>query len=95
MPVEVGVFESDRAAVNGISSVLSTGVARDKISVLTPQSTAKEIADLAVSDSEQPGMGAAMGTVVGGALGAAGGLGAGAAIASFLLPGVGAILAGG
>ena len=37
----------------------------------------------------------AVGTVVGGALGTAGGFGAGAAIASLLVPGVGSILAGG
>src|SRR5690242_268535 len=95
MPVEVGVFQSDTAAAEGIKRVLSTGVARDRITILTPQSTSSELAAVPLSDSEQSGMGAALGTVVGGALGTAGGLGAGAAIASFLLPGAGAILGGG
>jgi hypothetical protein len=39
-------------------------------------------------------MGAAVGTLVGGALGSAGGFSAGAALASLLVPGVGPILAG-
>src|SRR3954468_22134900 len=95
MPVEVGVFQSDSAAADGIKQVLSTGISRKDIRVLTPQSTNKEISDVPLSDTEQPGMGAALGTVVGGALGAAGGLSAGAAIASFLLPGAGAILGAG
>src|SRR5712671_3319178 len=95
MPVEVGVFHSDTAALEGIKRVLSTGVAREKITILTPQSTSREIDRVPLSDSEQPGMGTAVGTLVGGALGTAGGFGAGAAIASLLVPGVGPILAGG
>src|SRR5437763_1027668 len=67
MPVEVGVFQSETAALDGIKKVLSTGVARDKITILTPQATSRELAAVPLSDSEQPGMGSAMGTVVGGA----------------------------
>jgi len=71
------------------------GVNREQINLLTPDSSDQKIASVPVSDSEQPGMGPAVGTVVGGALGTAGGFGAGAAIASLLVPGVGPILAGG
>jgi hypothetical protein len=47
------------------------------------------------SDTEQPGMGKAMGGTVGGAMGVAGGASLGAAAASLLVPGVGPVLAGG
>ena len=54
-------------------------------------SITKVLAAVPVADSEQPGMGAAIGSVVGGALGSAGGFGTGAALASFLVPGVGPV----
>src|SRR5438128_7490790 len=94
MTPEVGVFQSKADAERGIDRVLMTGVRRDKINLLTPDSPDRNVASMPVSDSEQPGMGAAVGTVVGGALGAAGGFSAGAALASLLVPGVGPILAG-
>src|SRR5258705_505773 len=47
------------------------------------------------ADSEQPGMGQAMGGTVGGAMGVAGGATLGAAAASLLVPGVGPVIAGG
>ena len=95
MTPEVGVFQSKADGERAIDRVVMTGVSRDKIHLLTPTSPERQIAGVPVSDSEQPGMGAAVGTVVGGALGSAGGFGAGAALASLLLPGVGPILAGG
>ncbi len=91
----VGVFKSRYSAEHGIDRVMMMGITRERISILTPSSTDRQIGAAPVSDSEQPGMGAAVGKVVGGSIGAAGGLGAGAALASFLLPGVGPILAGG
>jgi hypothetical protein len=91
----VGVFKSRYAAEGGIDRIMMLGVIRERISILTPESTDRQVASVPVSDSEQPGMGAAFGEVVGGAMGVAGGFGAGAALASFLVPGVGPILAGG
>ena len=91
----VGVFESRAGSGEGIERLLAAGIKREHISVLTPASSDEQIAAVPVSDTEQPGMGAAVGTLVGGGLGTAGGFGAGAALASFLLPGVGPILAGG
>jgi len=91
----VGVFKTRYSAEHGIDRVMMMGVVRERINILTPGSPKRQIGDVPVSDTEQPGMGAAVGKVVGGSIGAAGGLGAGAALASFLLPGVGPILAGG
>lgn len=95
MTPEVGVFQSKADGERAVDRVAMTGISRDKIHLLTPESTERQVAGVPVSDTEQPGMGAAVGTVVGGALGSAGGFGAGAAFASLLLPGVGPILAGG
>ena len=78
----VGVFQSRSAAGEGIERLLAAGVKREHIHVLTPASSDEQIAEVPVSDSEQPGMGAAVGTLVGGALGSAGGFSAGAALAS-------------
>jgi hypothetical protein len=90
----VGVFQSRSAAGEGIERLLAAGVKREHVHVLTPASSDEQIAAVPVSDSEQPGMGAAAGALLGGALGSAGGLSAGAALASLLVPGVGPILAG-
>jgi hypothetical protein len=91
----VGIFKSRFDAFRAVDGVRALGVAQDKINILTPGSTDRELAAVAVSETEQPGMGAAIGTLVGGSVGAAGGFSAGAALASLLVPGVGPILAGG
>jgi hypothetical protein len=90
----VGVYRSRYAAERGIDRIMTQGVIRERISILTPESPEK-MASVTVSDTEQPGMGAAVGQLVGGAMGAAGGFGVGAALASLLVPGVGPILVGG
>jgi hypothetical protein len=86
----VGVFKSRYAAERGMDRIMTMGVVREKINILTPGSTDAQVAAVPTSDT-----GAAVGKVVGGSIGAAGGFGAGAALASLLLPGVGPILAGG
>ena len=96
MTPEVGVFKSmlDAGPRHG-ERVERQVQPREKINLLTPASTDSQIAAVEASDTEQPGMGEAIGTVVGGALGVAGGLTAGAALASLMVPGVGPIMAGG
>lgn len=91
----VGVFKSRSDAERGVDCIRAIGVAKEKISILTPGSSDQQIAAVPVSETEQPGMGTAVGTLVGGSVGAASGLTAGAALASLLVPGVGPILAGG
>jgi hypothetical protein len=91
----VGIFKSRFDAFRAVDGVRALGVKQEKINILTPGSTDREVAAVAVSETEQPGMGAAIGTLVGGSVGAAGGFSAGAALASLLVPGVGPILAGG
>jgi len=91
----VGIFKSRFDAFRAVDGIRALGVTQEKANILTPGSTDREVAAVAVSETEQPGMGAAIGSLVGGSVGAAGGFGAGAALASLLVPGVGPILAGG
>src|SRR6202046_1675583 len=88
----VGIFGTRQEAERAASTLDSAGIATSRIAVLTPQSTAQEIAAVPTMDAEQPGMGMALGATVGGAMGLAGGVTLGA-LASVLIPGVGPVLA--
>ena len=90
----VGIFNSLADARRAAAILKSLGIAADKITVLSPHTTETEFeARVPTSDTEQPGMGQAVGGTVGAALGVAGGASAGAAVATFLIPGVGPVLA--
>src|SRR5207247_2122952 len=70
------------------------GIPDNRFALLSPQTPESEIeAGIPTTDTEQPGVGAALGGTIGAALGVAGGLEAGAAAASLLVPGVGPVLA--
>src|SRR5882757_3095627 len=93
----VGIFNSFADAKRASAILRTLGIPDNRITVLAPHTTEAEleaqVPTVPTTDTEQPGMGAALGGTVGGALGAAGGLEAGAAAASFLIPGVGPVLA--
>jgi hypothetical protein len=63
------------------------------VQLLLPQEVSGELARVPTEEAEQSGVGQAVGGVVGGALGASAGLGLGTAVASVLVPGVGAVTA--
>lgn len=91
-----GIFNSRTDAERAVEQLRSIGTAEERISLLTPGTTAAELdAAVPTTETEQPGMGKALGGTVGGALGVAGGLHLGAAAASLFVPGVGPILAAG
>ncbi|HEX8473775.1 MAG TPA: hypothetical protein VF666_07050 [Pyrinomonadaceae bacterium] len=91
-----GIFQSRTDAERAVEQLRSIGTAEERISLLTPGTTSEELdAAVPTTETEQPGMGKALGGVAGGALGIAGGLHLGAAAASFFVPGVGPILAAG
>ena len=92
MRTVVGVFKSRSDAERGAAELAPLEISKDKLNILTPEVTEKEIAAVSTVAGEQPGMGAAMGAVVGGAIGIAGGAGLAPAVASFLVPGVGPVL---
>ena len=90
----VGIFNSFADARRAAAILQSIGISESRITVLSPRTRESEIeAAIPTTDTEQPGMGAALGGTVGAALGVAGGLEAGAAVASLLIPGVGPVLA--
>ena len=78
----VGVTHTVEEAHRVASEVLAA-VPRARLRVLTPDASRADLASLPTDESEQPGMGAAIGAVAGGAAGAVAG--------SMLLPPVGAI----
>ncbi|CAN5813746.1 hypothetical protein BH20ACI3_BH20ACI3_31720 [soil metagenome] len=96
MEAIAGIFDSRSDAERAVYGLRSAGIATDRIAFLTP-GTSDEKVESAVptTDTEQPGMGKAMGGAVGGAMGVAGGASLGAAAASLLVPGVGPVLAAG
>lgn len=90
----VGIFNSFADAKRGGAILRSLGIPENHISVLSPQTPQAEVeAEIPTTETEQPGIGAAVGGTVGAALGVAAGLEAGAAAASLLVPGVGPVLA--
>jgi hypothetical protein len=90
----VGIFNSLADAKRAAAIVQSLGIPENWITVLSPHTSEAEIeAQVPTTETEQPGMGSALGGTVGAALGVAGGLQAGTAVASLLIPGVGPILA--
>src|ERR687884_69336 len=96
MSTVAGIFQSRGDAERAIGNLRSAGIAEDKINLLTPGTSDKEVnASVPTTETEQPGMGGALGGTVGAALGTAGGMQIGAALASLLVPGVGPVLAGG
>jgi hypothetical protein len=86
-----GVFRSSEHARHAAQALKHAGFSPDDLNLLFPGSSEEQIRSVAVSDTEQPGMGKTIGGVVGAALGMAGGFELGAVAAS-LVPGVGPVL---
>jgi hypothetical protein len=92
MKTVVGVVKSRSDAELGAAELVPLEISKDKINILTPEVTDKEIAAVQPWPENSPAWGAAMGAVVGGAIGIAGGAGLAPAVPSFLVPGVGPVL---
>jgi hypothetical protein len=86
-----GVFTSRSEAERGFVQLLPLGIPKDRINILTPHASEKELDAVPTVAAEQPGMGKALGAAVGGAVGLAGGMGAAGAV--LLVPGIGPVLA--
>ena len=86
-----GVFNTRSAAERVIQEAASAGVPADKVTLLTPGSVDridKEMPSVPTDSTEQPGMGKAIGALMGGGVGLTGG-----ALLIALVPGVGPITA--
>ena len=94
MEAVTGVFRSRADAERAVDQLKTAGIPEDQIGVLTQGSEPERVEEgVPVSDTEEPGMGKAMGAAVGGAMGAAGGATLGLAVASLAIPGVGPVIA--
>ncbi len=93
MQTLVGIFISRRAAEEAVSGLQAIGLASDAVVFISPEQTAEKLPSVPTTDAESPGMGEVLSGYVGGVIGGGLGLGAGAAIASFLVPGVGTVVA--
>ena len=95
MEVVTGVFKSRDNAEKAVSQLRALGIPDQRIGILSPGSTSPDGVErgVPVTDTEDPGMGRAMGAAVGGAMGAAGGATLGLAVASLAVPGIGPVVA--
>ncbi|HXZ80267.1 MAG TPA: hypothetical protein VEG30_10080 [Terriglobales bacterium] len=84
-----GIFSSQDDARRSIASLRSTGIPTEKIILLTPGDLQTGPESVPTDAAEQPGMGKAIGAVIG----AAGGLSAGGLLAAAVIPGVGPVTA--
>jgi hypothetical protein len=89
MQAVTGIFSSRDDAKRSEGHLRAIGVPTDKVTLLTPGNLQKELDSVPADATEQPGMGKAIGAVVGAAAGLTGG---GLAMAA-LVPGVGPISA--
>src|SRR4029453_4097769 len=94
MEVVTGVFKSRADAESAVNQLRNLGVAAEKVGLITPDSRPDGVErGVPVTDTEEPGMGRAMGAAVGGAMGAAGGATLGLAVATLAIPGIGPLIA--
>lgn len=91
----VGIFRDREAATRAAAALRDLGMGPAHVNLLLPgdAGSAAAAGKVETSDMEQPGMGRALGGVVGGAFGATAGMGLGVAAATLLIPGVGPVAA--
>jgi hypothetical protein len=86
-----GVYKTREAAERAVTAAHAAGIPTDRITLLTPGSVDqvdKEMKSVATDATEQPGMGGAIGALLGGGIGITGG-----SLLMALVPGVGLITA--
>jgi hypothetical protein len=86
-----GVFTSRSGAENAVAEIRKAGIPADRVTLLIPGSldqVEQEAESVPVDDAEQPGIGKAVGALMGGGIGITGG-----ALLVALIPGVGPISA--
>jgi hypothetical protein len=92
MKTVAGIFTSQAAAERAAEHLHSKGITHDQINFLTPGASRGQLETVPTTETEQPGMGKAVGGLVGGAVGISGGT-LGLSAASALIPGVGPVIA--
>ncbi len=92
MQTVVGIFTAQAAAEHAAEQLGRLGIAREQIHFLIPGTSLDQSEQVPTSETEQPGMGPALGSVVGGAFGASSGMMT-ATVLSVLVPGIGPVTA--
>lgn len=93
METVVGIFPDSRTAGAAVQTLQRSGFGQDALNLLAPGAPADRLRAVPTDEGEQPGMGEAVGAVVGAGLGTSGGAALGMATSSLLLPGVGPVVA--
>lgn len=94
MEIVTGVFESRADAEEAVAQLRNLGLPEEQIGLITPGTNLDQVhTGVRITDTEDSGMGRAMGATVGGAVGAAGGATLGLAVATLAVPGIGPVLA--
>src|SRR5512138_1682265 len=94
MEFVTGIFKSSNEAERAGDELITLGIPKRQLGFLRPGMTERELKTrIAVTDTEGPGLGKAMGATVGTAMGAAGGATLGIAAASLAVPAVGPVIA--
>jgi hypothetical protein len=93
MEAITATFTSFETARRAAEDLRSSDISEDRINSLTPGASEETVHRVPTEDAEQPGMGKAVGGVVGAAMGSAGGAMLGMAAASAIVPGVGPVVA--
>jgi hypothetical protein len=91
MRTATGIFTNQAEAEAAVLALRAADIPPERITLLTPDRTAQAVHRVPTTEAEPPGLGRALGAVVGGAAGAAGGIQA-AALLSFIVPGVGPVV---
>jgi hypothetical protein len=91
MQAVTGVFSDQGAAQKAVDALRIKGVTPDHLTLLTPGDMRAQSTGVAVDAAEQPGIGKALGAVVG----AAGGFSGGSMLIAAMLPGIGVVTAAG
>jgi|SRR5579862_6691161 len=91
MQAVTGVFLSKADAIKAMEKLRALNIAADKITLLTPGDERKEAIFISTDATEAPGVGKALGAVVG----AAGGLSGGSLLVAAMVPGIGMVTAAG
>lgn len=89
MKAVTGVFRSSADAQRAVGQIRLAGVQEDRVTLLTPGTPEAKVQSVPAVSAEQPGMGKAIGALVGGAAG----FSAGPLVVAALIPGVGPITA--
>ena len=90
MQTVTGIFSSKALADKAIERLDALSISQGRLNLLIPGASATQLAQVPTTETEQPGMGKALGGVVGGAVGASGSLMA-LAVLSALMPSIGTV----